>query len=213
VGALIAHRDPAGLHGVSYGDFLAPGLLAAGAMQMGTGEATWPVITALRWDRSYHAMLATPITVADVFYGQLFWLATRLTVGAAAFLLAMIVLGFPIGAVGLLALPVAVLTGMACAAPTMAWAIGRKREEAFALHYRLLVMPLFLFSGTFFPIDSLPAGVRLVVQAFPLWHGVELCRSLVLDGSGDMLHVAYLIAATGAGVLAGRRTFAKALAK
>ncbi len=214
VGTLVMRRDPAALQGATYSDFIAPGLLAAAAMQMAVAEASWPIITALRWERTYHAMLATPLTVPDVFYGQLGWFATRLAVGVGAFLVAMVVLGFPAGPAMLLVLPAGVLTGLACATPTAAWAIGRRTESAFALQYRLMVMPLSLFSGTFFPLGSLPAAVRLVVQAFPVWHGVELCRGLTLGGLGPgaaLGHTGYLLAVTAAGLLAGRRTFAKVL--
>ena len=213
LGSLVSDHDPRSLDGLGYGDFVAPGLLAASAMQAAVSEATWPVMGAIKWDRSYHAMLASPLPVADIFYGHLMLMVLRLTMGAVAFGVAASALGH--GSAGmLLAVPAAILTGAAFAAPLAAWAVGRESDNAFSMVFRVAIMPMFLFSGTFFPVSSLPAPLEALAVVTPLWHGVELCRGLVLDdltAGRAALHLAYLLALLTAGLVAGRRTFAKAL--
>ena len=202
------------LDGVAYGDFVAPGMLAVAAMQAAVGEATYPVMGALRWDRSYHAMLATPLEVGDIFFGHLMLIAARLLVGAVGFGAVAALLGHVPSPLGVLALPVAVLTGMAFAAPVAAWAITRRSDNEFSILFRLVVIPLFMFSGTFFPLSQLPRGLEVAAWLTPLWHGVDLCRDLALgdvDGRLAVVHLAYLSALLGVGLVAGRRSFARAL--
>jgi lipooligosaccharide transport system permease protein len=113
-----------------------------------------------------------------------------------------------------LALPAAVLTGLAFAAPIEAWAISLTKDSPFAYLFRFGLIPLFLFSGTFFPVSQLPVWAQPVAYATPLWHGVALCRSLtlgqipVLESLG---HTAYLIALALAGLYAGHRTYRRRL--
>ncbi len=216
LGALITGNQPESLGGVTYGDFIAPGLLAGAAMQVAVSESLWPVHGALTWDRSYHAMVASPLRAADVFHGHLLMMVTHLALDATAYTLAAALLGFHVGWLGLLAIPAAAFMGLAICAPLAAWAVGRKQDTTFAVAQRVIVMPMFLFSGTFFPLELLPGWLQGVVWATPLWHGVDLCRSLM---SGDvglvraLVHVGYLGALAGVGLLAGRRTYAKALLK
>ena len=104
----------------------------------------------------------------------------------------------------------AVLTGLAFAAPIEAWAVTRNKDQSFALIFRFGMIPLFLFSGTFFPISQLPAWIRPLAYVTPLWHGVALCRSLSLGTAslgGALVHVGYLAAVVIAGLLAGQRTY------
>jgi lipooligosaccharide transport system permease protein len=114
----------------------------------------------------------------------------------------------------LAALPVGVLTGLAFATPIEAWAVTRTRDSSFAMIFRFGMIPLFLFSGTFFPITQLPGWLRPVAYFSPLWHGVSLCRALNL-GTADvgmaLLHVSYLAILAGAGVLAGNRSYRRRL--
>jgi lipooligosaccharide transport system permease protein len=215
LGTLVRDSAPDSLGGVDYRDFVAPGLLAASAMQLAVGESTWPVMGALRWDRSYHAMLATPLRVVDVFYGHLLNITMRIAMGVLAFAGAAVMVGLRPDPMGLLAVPAAILTGVAFAAPTAAWAIGRKIDSTFSVFYRIVVIPLFLFSATFFPLTDLPTALRVAIVLTPLWHGVDLCRDLALGelvAGETTVHVAYLVVLTAVGLWAGRRTFAKALA-
>ncbi len=166
--------------GVRYLDFLAPGLLASTAMQIGGNEAMYPVMAAIKWLRTYFAMLATPLTVIDVLVGHLAWIALRLVMVTSIYLVIMAAFGTVHSPLAILALPVGVLTGLAFAAPIAAFAAAQQNDTGFSTIYRFGLIPLFLFSGTFFPITQLPGWLQPVAEATPLYHGVALCRSLVL---------------------------------
>src|SRR5207245_7912234 len=193
------------LGGASYLVFLAPGLLAATAMQTAASDSTFPVMAAIKWVRQYHAMLATPLRVIDVLAGHLSWIALRLAGSSMAFVAVIAAFGATHGWSVLLAVPAAVLTGMALSAPLVAYAAFTETEAHFPAIFRFGVMPMFLFSGTFFPVSQLPALVRPVAYVTPIWHGVELCRGLALGTSSVAAvagHVAYLLvwAAVGTGL-------------
>lgn len=183
------------LGGVAYLSFLAPGLLAATVMQVAASESTYPIMARIKWDRIYDAMLATPMTVVDLVTGQLAWIALRLLQTSATFLAVMVLFGAVESPLALLALPGAVLTGMAMSSPICAYAATRENDYAMSTVLRFVIMPMFLFSGTFFPVSQLPSGIRPIAYVTPLWHGVDLCRSLAL-GSVELgpalVHVAYL---------------------
>jgi lipooligosaccharide transport system permease protein len=113
-----------------------------------------------------------------------------------------------------LAWPAAALTGLAFAAPIAAWAVTVTNENSFAYLFRFGMMPLMLFSGTFFPLSQLPGWLRPVAYATPLWHGVDLCRSLSLGSvslAAAIGHVAYLAALAAVGIWAGGRTYRRRL--
>jgi lipooligosaccharide transport system permease protein len=214
LGKLVDAHGTASLGGVSYLAFLAPGLLAAAAMQSGVGESTYPVLASVKWVKTYQAAVASPLRPADVFRGHLLFVTLRLTMNCAIF----IAVAAALGAVGsawiLAALPVAVLTGLAFAAPIEAWAITRNKDSSFAVIYRFGMIPLFLFSGVFFPITQLPAWIRPVAYVTPLWHGVALCRALSLGIAtlgGALVHVGYLAALAAAGIAAAHRTYRRRL--
>ena len=198
------------LGGVSYLVFLAPGLLAANSMQVAVQESTYPVMGAIKWVRTYHAMLATPLRVIDVLLGHLLWIALRLLMVCSIFLAVMAAFGTTKSWLAVLALFGALLTGVAFAAPVIAFAATRETDAGFNALFRFVVMPLFLFSGTFFSIQQLPSGLRPIAYATPLWHGVQLCRTLSL-GTAELWptigHVAYLSALTVIGVLLATRTY------
>lgn len=202
------------LGGVGYLEFIAPGLLAATAMQTAAFESTYPVMGAIRWNKQYHGMLATPLRVVDVLAGHLLFVAFRLTITAAVFLVVMVAFGAVGSPWAVLALPVAVLTGLAYAPAIFAFAATLEDNSGFAMLFRFGIVPMFLFSGTFFPVDQLPDWMEPVAWAVPLWHGVELCRDLALGtpSAGDALvHIGYLLLWVAGGFLAARRTFTKAL--
>jgi len=202
------------LEGVAYLAFLAPGMLAATAMQTAATESTYPVMGAIKWLRTYFGMLATPLEVSDVVIGHLTWVTIRLTMVCAVFLAVMAGFGVVESPWAVLALPAAVLTGLAFAAPIAAFAATRENDTAFAALFRFGVIPMFLFSGTFFPVSQLPAALRPVAWATPLWHGVELCRTLTLGTAGllpSLGHTAYLAVWAAVGVVVGLRTHRRRL--
>jgi lipooligosaccharide transport system permease protein len=200
--------------GVTYLQFIAPGLLAATAMQIGANEAMYPVMAAIKWIRTYFAMLATPLRVIDVLRGHLAWIAVRLLTVTVIYLAVIAVFGIVRSPLAILAVPAAIITGMAFAAPIAAFAATQDKDAAFTAIYRLGLIPLFLFSGTFFPVSQLPGWLQPVAYGLPLYHGVALCRGLVLGGLpfwpsvGD---AAYLVALVGLGYWAAEHTFKKRL--
>jgi len=189
----------------SYLAFVAPGLAAAHAMQIATGEVTWPVMGNLKWHRTYYAMLATPLSVPDVVAAHLSYVAFRLAVTTGVFLLVLAPFGVFESLVGvLLAWPVLVLVGMSFAGFLFAYSATIKDESGFSLVYRLMVIPLFLFSGAFFPIENLGPALEAVAHFTPLWHGVDLTRMLVLDQvrpGAAVLHLVVLAVLSVVGAL------------
>ena len=140
---------------------------------------------AIKWMRTYFAMLATPLRVVDVLRGHLGWIAVRLAMVSAIYLAVVAAFGVVHSPLAVLALPAAVATGLAFAAPIAAYSATQERDVAFIAIYRFALIPLFLFSGTFFPVTRLPGWLQPVAYATPLYHGVSLCRGLVL-GTADL---------------------------
>jgi lipooligosaccharide transport system permease protein len=214
LGTLVDKHGRAGLGGVSYLVFLTPGLLAAAAMQTGVGESTYPVFGSVKWNKTYQAAVSSPLRPSDVFHGHLLFVTLRLVMNSALFMAVAAAFGALQSPWVIAALPVAVLTGLAFAAPIEAWAVTRQKDTSFAVIFRFGLIPLFLFSGTFFPITQLPVWIRPVAYLTPLWHGVALCRALSLgtaDLGGSLVHVGYLAALTAAGVAWGNRTYRRRL--
>lgn len=202
------------LGGVGYLEFIAPGLLAATAMQTASFESTYPVMGSIKWHRTYHGMLATPLRTVDVLAGHLLFVAFRLTVTASAFLVVMLLFGAVPSAWGVLAVPAAVLTGLAFAPAIFALSATLEDQSAYAMLFRFGIMPMFLFSGTFFPVAQLPDWLEPVALVIPLWHGVDLARDLALGqptpGSAAV-HVGYLLLWVVAGFLLAAWRFEKRL--
>ena len=200
--------------GVDYLVFLAPGLLAATAMQTATFESTYPIMGAFKWHKTFEGILATPVKARDLVSGHLLFIVFRLVTTLAVFLAVMAVFGALELPLGLLALPAAVLTGLAFAAPVAAYAAWVKNDAGFAALLRFGIVPMFLFSGTFFPVDQLPGLLQPVAYATPLWHGVSLTRGLSLgdlDPLVAIVNVGYLAALVLLGGWLARRQFAKKL--
>jgi lipooligosaccharide transport system permease protein len=210
----IVNRGTGHSLGVPYIDFVAPGMLAATAMQIAAGEATWPVMGSFRWTRQYFAMSSTPLGVRDIVRGHQLWMTTRVASTSVVYLAVIAAFGGVDSFWGVLALPAAVLVGLAFSGPLAGYAATKDSDGAFIPIYRFVILPLFLFSGTFFPVSRLPAPLEWVAYATPLWHGVDLCRELTL-GTLDLLrilgHVAYLSALAAAGVLWAQSTYARRL--
>ena len=200
--------------GVPYLDFVAPGILAATAMQIGTFESSYPVMAAIRWTRSFHAMLATPLRVRDLVSGHQLYVAARLTMVGAIYLAILAAFGALHSWLAIFAVPVVVLVGLAHSGPVTAFSAWLERDEGFNALFRFGVMPMFLFSGTFFPVTRLPHPFRELAYATPLWHGVDLMRDLTLGVAtlGPSLgHTAYLLAWVVAGELVAHRMFERRL--
>jgi lipooligosaccharide transport system permease protein len=214
LGTLVDAHGRASLGGVSYLTFLTPGLLAAAAMQSGVSQGTYPVFGSVKWQKTYQAAVSSPLRPSDLFHGHLLFVTLRLIMSSALFLAIAAAFGALHSAWAIVALPVAVLTGLAFATPAEAWSVTRQKDTSFSVIFRFGLIPLFLFSGTFFPITQLPAWIRPVAYLTPLWHGVALCRELSLGTAtlgGALVHVGYLAAVIAASIAAGNRTYRRRL--
>jgi lipooligosaccharide transport system permease protein len=189
--------DPDKLEGAtSYLAFVAPGMVAAQAMTTAFGEVTYPVMGMIKWHKTYFGMTATPLGIPDVILSHLGFVIFRVATTCAVFLAVMAPFGVFSSAPGVIAaFFVQLLIGLAFAAPLYGFSAGLKDESAFALVFRLGMIPLFLFSGAFFPVSNLDSWMEWLARLTPLWHGVDLTRMLTLgevDWSMAAVHVGYL---------------------
>jgi lipooligosaccharide transport system permease protein len=207
---LYVNRGGGAPGGVPYLDYLAPALLVTQAMMAASFESAWPIMGKMEWDKTYIAALNTPVGTSDLLVGDLIWIGFRATILSTLFLVAILVLGAAASPMVVFAVPVALLTALAFAAPIMAFTATQKGDGGFNALFRFGITPLFLFSGTFFPIEKLPLLLQPVAWATPLYHGVAVARSLALgqvDPIGWAVHLSALLAVFVAGFLAARVTF------
>ena len=180
LGTLVDANLPPELEGVSYLSFLAPGLLVATAMQTGAGEGSWKVMVGIKWVNTWRARLATPIGIRSLLGGHLLWSGARVIMVSVIF--AIVIAIFRVSPLwqSLLAVFPAFLVGMAMASLTTAFTVHTRTETALPMYFRFVVIPMFLFSGVFFPIEQLPNWLQPVALITPLYHGVEMARAIVL---------------------------------
>lgn len=216
VGSLVNSRQSSvdALGGVPYVSFLAPGLLATTAMIVGSFESTYPVMAGFKWQGFFEAMAATRLSPMQIVRGMFLWLATRIGIFVAG--VGVVLALFPdTRSWGLvLAVPAAVLCGLSFAAVIAAYAAVCQYDASFNYVQRFIITPLFLFGGAFYPIESLPVGLRPIAWITPLWHGVELCRGLSLHTMGLVTalgHLAVIAAYIVVGVAICRRLFIRRL--
>jgi len=206
VGGLVGDLQVGG-HTVSYDEFVAPGLLAMSAMSGALLDATFNFFVKYKYTKVYDAVLATPIGTGDLAVGEVVWSLLRGAIYSTFFLLTMLVFGLVSSWWAVLAAPVAVLIGFAFAGAGLAATTWMRSFLDFD-YVNLAIVPLFLFSATFFPLSRYPAGLEAIIRVTPLYQGVVLERSLVL---GDVhwtlfLNAAYLLVMGAVGVrVAGRR--------
>lgn len=210
LGSILDTPRGTAIEGVSYVAFVATGLVAAQTMMNGSAEATYNVLAPIKWTHTYDAMLATPIRVVDLIRGQLAYILFRLVTGAVVFT----GVATGLGAMGGWWVPavaaVAVLTGMGFATCTFAYTAGiNDGGQGFNILQRFIIMPMFLFSGTFFPLEQLPTGLQALAWASPLTHAVALTRAFGLGPDSMMwlptwrfaVHLAVLVAFVVVGYL------------
>jgi lipooligosaccharide transport system permease protein len=198
--------------GISYGAFVAPGLLASSCLNGALSDGFFNIHFKLYFQKTYDGILATPMRVPDVVFGEMLWALGRGSLYAAAFLVLLLALGqLPGRAIllspwAVLAWPAAVLTAAAFSAMAISLTTFARKIEDFDTVMGLLVMPMFLFSGIFVPVTRFPEPLQWIVRATPLYHGVSLLRQLT---TGDVHisiigHIAYL-------AIAGTAAFAVAM--
>jgi len=191
---------------IDYRDFVAPGMIAASAMNGALLDATFNFFFKLKYNKLFDQMLATPLTTLDIARGELAWSLLRGGLYSAAFLLIMVLMGLVSSWWAVLVVPAALLIGLAFGAVGMALTTWMRSWQDFEF-VTLATMPMFLFSATFFPITAFPGWLRWVVEATPLYRGVVLCRELTTGAVtwGSLVSVIYLVALGVVGLAVVRR--------
>ena len=195
VGKLIGKIDVGNHHIVSYAQFIAPALLATSAMNGAIYDSTWNVYFKLKFDRIYHAMLATSLGPLDVALGEIGWALLRGLAYATGFMAIVMPLGLIHGVWALLAIPAAVLIAFGFAAMGMALTTYMKSFQQMDM-INIVMLPMFLFSGSFYPITIYPEWLQVIIKVLPLWHAISLMRAIALGviTLGTLGHLAYFIA-------------------
>jgi lipooligosaccharide transport system permease protein len=207
LGTLVDDGTGQGL-AIPYLAFVASGLMAANAMQNGAGDGSFPVMAGILWRKNFLGTVTTPLGPADIIWGRLIWGVGRLAFVLIVFAVIAVLFGALEIGPALLAIPPAILTGVAFTVAITAWTLTQKDGRSLSTLFRFAIVPLFLFSGTFFPISQLPDWLEPVAYITPLFHGVELVRKISLPGVDSSIitslplwvHFAYLIAMTIAGI-------------
>jgi lipooligosaccharide transport system permease protein len=181
--------------GMPYLTFLASGIVASSAMTTASFEGMYSVYTRMVPQRTYEAILATPLEVDDILAGEMLWCATKSVFSGAAILAVAAAIGVVQSWQALWTVPVIFLTGLCFAGPAMMMSAVSSGYDFFNYYFVLIITPMFIVSGVFYPIDTLPAIMQNVVQVLPLTHAVELTRPLMV-GTGvhsAFAHIAVLI--------------------
>ncbi len=212
LGALIGTVPGPGGEPIPYQLFVAPALLATSAMNGAISEATFNFFFKLNYNKTFTAILSTPLSPGDVALGELLWAQIRGGLYAIGFMVVMVVLGLVVSPWVVLAVPASLLIGFAFGAVGMAATSFMKTWQDFDL-IQLVVLPLFLFSATFYPIETYPEALRVIVQLTPLYQGVDLIRALTVGAISPVLlfHVAYLLVMGFAGLWVVSRRLDKLL--
>ena len=208
IGALVGTVAGPDGRPIDYTAFVAPALLAASAMNGAIYDSTTNVFFKLKFAKTYDAMLATPLGPGDIAVGEITWAQLRGTLHSVSFLVVMAALGLITSWWAVLALPATMLIGLAFAAVGMACTSFMRSWQDFE-YVQLAILPMFLFSTTFFPLSVYPRAIQVVVQFTPLYHGIELVRPLTTGagvGIGLLGHALYFVglAAIGFSVTARR---------
>jgi lipooligosaccharide transport system permease protein len=216
LGVGLARLIDAPVGGATYLEFVAPALLASAAVTVASEEFTYPVLMGFKWNPIFFAMNAAPITGVQIVAGMIISIFVRMFPTVAVYYVFMLLFGAVPNLIGVLAILTSVLTGMAVGVVIMAYTGTIKEDRGqMAIIQRFILMPMFLFSGTFFPITSLPIYLQWIGWVSPLWHGTQLGRDLTY-GAGEPLwliavHVVYLAALAAFGWVVSARVFTRRL--
>ena len=191
--------------------WIGPGILAVNAMQIAANESMWPTMGLLRWQGTYRAVLHSPLTVGQLGVAHLVWIAVRAVLSATCFLAVLVLAGVTESWWALGVPAVAALIALVHAGPIVALTAWIERDHVFPAILRLVVFPLFIFSGAFFPVDEMPAPVAAAARVTPTWHGVQAARHLT-NGRTDadtLGHLALLVVLAAFGTWLARRSFVR----
>jgi lipooligosaccharide transport system permease protein len=202
VGALVGSIPGPNGELVPYGVFVAPAFMATSAMNGAMFEVMFNVYGKLRWEKVYDAVLATPLGVGDIALGEIAWALFRGLIYSIGFVIVMVALGLVRSPLFVFAIPAAMLIGFAFAGAGMAATTFVRGWQDFDL-FQLVILPMTLFSATLYPIQTYPPALQVIVELTPLYHGVDLLRSLSLGnvGPGLVIDIVYLLALGTLGML------------
>lgn len=211
---LVDTNSTAAFGGVSYLVFIAPALLISAAVMTAATEFTFPVMDGFKWRRVYYGPHASPLTPGQIAGGQIIAVTLRLVLQSAIYFGVVALFGAAPGGWGWISIVVATLAGLSFGLPLMAYSASIKDDKGqFAMVMRFIVMPLFLFSGTFFPLDTLPLAVRWIGWISPIWHGTELGRVFSYGYQEPPLltvaHVGFLLGLAVLGWILSKRQFVR----
>ena len=217
VGTLISNNvGPQGIDGVSYLTFIAPALLATSAIQSGMDEVVFPTMEGFKWGRQFFAMNSTPQSGANIAGGVFLGSLVRVTLSVGAYSLILFFFGAMDSPHAYLAIPIATFAGASFAAVMLAFASYVHNEDMFfTVVGRFIVGPMFLFSGTFYPLSTLPIPLQIFGWISPLWHATELGRYATyghhISGGMIALHIGFMAIMLLGGLLVASRQFEKRL--
>jgi len=200
---------------ITYAAFVAPALLAQSSMNGAVAESIFNVFFKLNYQKVYEGILNTPLGVTEIAMGELLWSLMRATLYSLAFLVVMLLMGLVLSPWAILVLPAALLISAAFSAAGLATTAYLRTVQDFDIPFGLVIMPMFLFSGTFFPISVYPVPVQWLMQLTPLFHGVNLLRDLTtgLISPSMLWDVAYLVVFLAIGLSIALRRLEQRLVK
>lgn len=200
--------------GVSYLTFIAPALLVSSAVMTASGDFSYPIMDGFKWRRVFYGPHASPLVPQQIAAGHIMASALKFLVQSVVYFVIVAMFGASPSPWGWVSAVVATVAGLSFGLPLMAYASSITKDSGqFALVQRFIVVPLFLFSGTFFPLDSLPLGVRWIGWISPVWHGTQLGRAFTYGLEENPLltltHILFLVGAAAAGWTLTRRQFVR----
>lgn len=205
-----------GVDGVGYLTFVAPGLLVATVVMNAANETMFPVMDGFKWGKQYFARATTAASPTQVALGELIAIAIRMAAEAAVFWVVLVLLGATSPTTSWLMIPITALAGLAFGAPLMAYSSTLEDEGyQFSMVQRFIVMPMFLFAGTFYPLASMPSYLQWIGWISPMWHGTQLARAvsfgLPTSEVEVVVHLAFLVALAALGAWLSIRNFTSRL--
>ncbi len=217
LGALV-DAGAGGVDGVSYLVFVAPGLLVSSIVMEASGEFTYPVMSGFKWQKHFFAASASPLRPGQISVGEVVAVGLRFMAESVVFWLALVLFGAVPSGMSWLVIPIATLAALAFGAPLLAFSATQTDEGAqFAFIQRFVVMPMFLFAGTFFPLAAMPWYLQWIGWISPMWHGTQLARIVCFGMSNPawltVLHVVVLLVAAVVGTWAAARIFTRRLTR
>ena len=217
LGALVSANGTT-VDGIPYLVFVAPAIMVSTVVLSATGELSYPVMEGFRWNHLYEGPSATPVGPGQIALGHHLAVMLRFVAQAVIFWGIMLAFGGAPGAWSWLSIPVTVLSSSAFGAPLQAYAASLVTDSSqFTFVQRFVVMPLMLFSGTYFPLSTMPDYLQWIGWISPIWHGTQLARD-VTYGAGEPawlvgVHLVFLVAASAAGLVCTARIYARRLSQ